>query len=93
MIKDRLSEAVQQCIQAAAGEHEPAEETKFHVHRSTLSMWSPVFEKMFTSDFVERDAKEIALPGKKADEIEVLLKIMYSQGRARQITGRRVSVA
>lgn len=24
MIKDRLSEAVQQCIQAAAGEHEPA---------------------------------------------------------------------
>lgn len=48
-------------------------------------MWSPVFEKMLTSEFVERDAKEITLPGKKADEIEVLLKIMYSQGRARQI--------
>ena len=70
-----------------------AEGTKFHVHRSTLSMWSPVFEKMFTSEFVERDAREITLPGKKADEIEVLLKIMYSQGRARQIRGRRVSMA
>lgn len=56
-------------------------------------MWSPVFEKMFTSEFVERDAKEITLPGKKADEIEALLKIMYSQGRARQIRGRRVSMA
>ena len=56
-------------------------------------MWSPVFEKMFTFEFVERDAKEITLPGKKADEIEVLLKIMYSQGRARQIRGRRVSMA
>ncbi|XP_015747508.1 PREDICTED: BTB and MATH domain-containing protein 38-like [Acropora digitifera] len=54
------------------------EGTKFHVHRSILSMWSPVFEKMFTADFSEKDAKEIKLPGKKAEEIGVLLNIIYS---------------
>ena len=64
-----------------------AEGTKFHVHRSTLSIWSPVFEKMFTSEFAEKDAKEIALPGKKAAEVEVLLKIMYAHGKAQQVTG------
>lgn len=47
------------------------EGTKFHVHKSTLSMWSPVFEKMFTSDFAEKDAEEIELPGKKSREVEV----------------------
>ncbi|KAK3722093.1 hypothetical protein QZH41_019854 [Actinostola sp. cb2023] len=50
---------------------------KFHVHKSTLSMWSPVFEKMFTSNFVERKAKEIPLPGKRADEFDVLLRLIY----------------
>jgi len=63
------------------------EETKFHVHKSTLSMWSPVFEKMFTSDFAERDAKDIELPGKKAQELEVLLKIVYTHGRGQRVTG------
>ena len=43
---------------------------KFHVHRTTLAMWSPVFEKMFTS-FI------IPLPGKKAHEIKELLLIIY----------------
>ena len=42
------------------------------------SMWSPVFEKMFTADFSEKDAKEIKLPGKKAQEIRVLLNMIYS---------------
>lgn len=59
---------------------------KFHVHKSTLSMWSPVFEKMFTSDFAEKDAKEIELPGKTAREIEVLLNIVYTHGRRQRIT-------
>lgn len=67
------------------------EGTNFHVHRSTLSMWSPVFEKMFTSEFAEKDANEIALPGKKADEVEVLLKIVYSHGKAQQVTGSFLS--
>lgn len=61
--------------------------TKFHVHKSTLSIWSPVFEKMFTSDFAERYAKEIELPGKKAPEVEVLLKIVYTHGKGQRVTG------
>lgn len=63
------------------------EGTRFHVHRSTLSMWSPVFEKMFTSEFVEKDAEEITLPGKKARQVEVLLRIVYSHGRTQKVTG------
>ena len=61
--------------------------TKFHVHKSTLSIWSPVFEKMFTSDFAEKDAKEIELPGKKTPEVEVLLKIVYTHGKGQRVTG------
>ena len=49
-------------------------------------MWSPEFEKMFTSDFAEKDAEEIALSGKKAEEVEVLLNIEYSHGRAQDVT-------
>jgi len=53
------------------------EDQKFHVHRSTLSIWSPVFETMFTSQFKERSMYEIPLPGKKASEIKELLLIIY----------------
>ena len=53
------------------------EDQKFHVHRSTLAMWSPVFEKMFTSEFKEKTLCEISLPGKKASEIMELLLIIY----------------
>ena len=50
---------------------------KFHVHRSTLAMWSPVFEKMFTSDFKEKQLDEVPLPEKKASEIREMLLVMY----------------
>lgn len=53
------------------------EEQRFHVHRSTLAFWSPVFERMFTSDFKERNSDEIPLPGKKASEFKELLQMMY----------------
>ena len=53
------------------------EDQKFHVHRYTLAMWSPVFEKMFTSEFKEKTLCEIPLPGKKAIEIKELLLIIY----------------
>ena len=53
------------------------EDQKFHVHRSTLSMWSPVFETMFTSTFKEKNMYEIPLPDKKASEIKELLLIIY----------------
>ena len=53
------------------------EEKKFHVHKGTLSMWSPVFEKMFSSEFKEKSACEIQLPGKKASEIREMLLVIY----------------
>ncbi|KAK3745866.1 hypothetical protein QZH41_013208 [Actinostola sp. cb2023] len=59
------------------------EEQRFHVHKSTLSMWSLVFEAMFTSDFKEKTALEIPLPGKRADEVEVLLNLIYVKNKQR----------
>ena len=53
------------------------EEQEFHVHRLILSMSSPVFSRMFASDFKEKNAEEIPLPGKKADEIWEMLLVIY----------------
>ena len=53
------------------------EDQKFYVHRYTLAMWSPVFEKMFSSEFKEKNLCEIPLPGKKASEIKELLLVIY----------------
>ena len=50
---------------------------RFHVHRSILSMCSPVFDSMLSLDFKEKNATEIPLPGKKADEIEEMLRAIY----------------
>ena len=62
------------------------EEQRFHVHRGTLAFWSPVFERMFTSDFKEKNSDEISLPGKKASEIKELLQIMYPSLEEKVIT-------
>ena len=53
------------------------EDERLHVHRAVLAMWSPVFEKMFTSEFQEKDEKEIPLPGKKSTEVKELLLMIY----------------
>ena len=53
------------------------EDKKFHVHKATLSMWSPVFEKMFSSEFKEKSASEIPLPDKNAAEIKEMLLVIY----------------
>ncbi|CAH3144666.1 unnamed protein product, partial [Porites evermanni] len=50
---------------------------KFHVHRAVLILCSPVFETMLSSDFKEKTAKEISLPGKDATEIEQMLQGIY----------------
>ena len=63
-----------------------AEEERFHVHRAVLALWSPVFEKMFTSEFVEKNKNEVVLPGKKASEIRELLSLIYPSGREKSIT-------
>ena len=62
------------------------EDQKFHVHRSILAFWSPVFEKMFTTEFKEKNNDEIPLPGKKAREIRALLLMMYPSVEEKQVT-------
>ena len=62
------------------------EEERFHVHRALLAFWSPVFEKMFTSEFQEKDKSEVPLPGKKASEIKEMLMLIYPSLTERQIT-------
>ena len=62
------------------------EEQRFHVHRSSLAFWSRVFERMFTSDFKEKNSDEIPLPGKKASEIKELLQIVYPSLEEKVIT-------
>ncbi|XP_020606667.1 BTB and MATH domain-containing protein 38-like [Orbicella faveolata] len=62
------------------------EEERFHVHKAMLAFWSPVFEKMFTSEFQEKDKNEVPLPGKKASEIEEMLRQIYPSVTERAIT-------
>lgn len=62
------------------------EDQKFHVHRSILAFWSPVFEKMFTSNFKEKNDDEIPLPGKKEGEIKLLLLMLYPSLEEKQVT-------
>lgn len=62
------------------------EERKFHVHRAVLALSSPVFEKMFTSEFQEKEKKEVPLPDKKASEVEELLLMIYPSAAEKQIT-------
>ena len=50
---------------------------KIYVHRLMLSMCSPVFSRMFSAEFKEKDADEILLPGKKAAEIREMLLVIY----------------
>lgn len=54
-----------------------AEEKRFHVHRNILGMWSKVFTTMFTAQFKEKTAEEVALPRKKSAEIKEMLLVIY----------------
>ncbi|XP_029191976.2 BTB and MATH domain-containing protein 36-like [Acropora millepora] len=62
------------------------EDQRFHVHRGTLAFWSPVFEKMFSTEFKEKNNDEIQLPGKKASEFEEMLRIMYPSLEEKLVT-------
>jgi len=52
------------------------ENRQFYVPRDTLASFSPVFEAMFYGDFAEGRQDQIQLPGKKAKEIEELLRCL-----------------
>ena len=64
------------------------EDQKFRVHRSTLAFWSPVFEKMFTTDLKEKNSDEIPIPEKKASEFKELLQMMYPSLEEKLVTTR-----
>lgn len=53
------------------------EDRRFYVHRNILALWSPVFDKMFTAAFQEKNKEEIPLPDKKANEVKELLLMIY----------------
>ena len=57
------------------------ENERFHVHRQILSIHSPVFKAMLSTQFKEAEAKEISLPEKKADEVLNFLKQLYMKDR------------
>ena len=62
------------------------EEEKFHIHRAVLALSSPVFEKMFSSEFQEKDKNEVTLPDKKASEVRELFLMLYPSVAEKQIT-------
>ena len=62
------------------------EDQRFHVHRGTLAIWSPVFEKMLSTEFKEKNNDEILLPGKKASEFEEMLQMMYPSLEEKLVT-------
>lgn len=62
------------------------EDKKFHVHRQLLSLVSPAFKAMFTSEFLEKYQKEIYLPDKKASVFLTFLMVIYSQKGNKEIT-------
>ncbi|XP_022788822.1 BTB and MATH domain-containing protein 36-like [Stylophora pistillata] len=63
---------------------------QLHVHRWVLSQGSPVFEKMFTSNFSEKDKEQIIMPAKKMTEFHDLLLMVYSLAE-RSITSQNCS--
>lgn len=48
--------------------------TKLHVIREQLTRESPVFERMLQSEFQEKDAEEITLPGKRVEDFVYFLR-------------------
>ncbi|XP_066933510.1 uncharacterized protein [Clytia hemisphaerica] len=53
------------------------EDKELHVHIQTLSLASPVFEKMFNGNFVEAQTKRVSLEGKSFKIVEAMLKFIY----------------
>ena len=50
---------------------------QFHVHRSILTMQSPVFEAMLDGHFKEASQDKITLEGKTSEDMQHFLKLLY----------------
>ena len=59
---------------------------KLYVHRAYLATWSPIFRRMFISDFQEKNASEVTLPEKRVEEVLDLLRCIYPPQKP--ITGK-----
>ena len=57
-----------------------------YTSKGILASASPVWRRMFVSDFKERDAEKIPLPGKKFDDVLELL-MCISPAIQRPVTG------
>ena len=53
------------------------EDKEIHVHSTTLSMVSPVFEAMFNGSFKEAQTKRVVLEGKSYDAFLYMLRMIY----------------
>ena len=53
------------------------EDKELHVHTQTLSLASPVFERMFNGSFKEAETKKVTLEGKSYELIENMLRVIY----------------
>ncbi|XP_013406489.1 BTB/POZ domain-containing protein Y57A10B.3 [Lingula anatina] len=53
------------------------EEKKIYASKAILSMWSPMMDAMFSHDFVEKEAKEIPLPGKNYNDMAELMAVIH----------------
>ena len=65
------------------------EEKPLHLNKKWLAENSPVFKKMFESDFEEKNAEVIPLPGKKFKEFKLFLYSFYFPPLTRPITGKK----
>lgn len=63
------------------------EDKPLYVHKTFLALHSPVFRKMFFSDFKEKESKEVCLPGKNYTAMVSFLTHIYPGHSFRTITG------
>jgi len=50
------------------------EEQRFHAHRGLLAFWSPVFERMFTSDYKEKNSVKFHFQERKLVKLKSCCK-------------------
>ena len=53
------------------------EDRELHVHTQTLSLASPVFDKMFNGNFKEAGTKKVTLEDKEYELVEHMLRLTY----------------
>ena len=52
---------------------------QLHANRAVLAHYSPVFRKMFFSDFKEKEVAKVPLPGKSYDQMAKFFNVLYPQ--------------